>query len=111
MFTMDTVSIIKKLSAAQGISLKQLALRLGFGENTIYRWNTKKPTIDKLQKVADYFNVSTDYLLGRTNKKSPDTNEKSVDLSSDDYIMTYQGKPIPPEDMEYIKRILNGGKD
>lgn len=74
-FTMDTVSIIKELAAAQGISLKQLALKLGFGENTIYRWNTKKPTIDKLQKVADYFHVSTDYLLGRdspTEETDPD---------------------------------------
>ena len=27
------------------------------------------PSGDKIQKVADYFNVSTDYLLGRTDKR------------------------------------------
>lgn len=63
---MDTVSIIKSLATKQGLSLKQLAIKLGMGENSIYRWNEKKPTIDKIQIVADYFGVSTDYLLGRT---------------------------------------------
>ncbi|HIW72413.1 MAG TPA: helix-turn-helix transcriptional regulator [Candidatus Levilactobacillus faecigallinarum] len=63
---MDIVSIIKALASKQGLSLKQLAIKLGIGENSIYRWNDKKPTIDKLQLVADFFGVSTDYLLGRT---------------------------------------------
>ncbi|ORI34033.1 transcriptional regulator [Listeria monocytogenes] len=48
------------------ISLKELALRLGMGENSIYRWKDKTPTTENLLKVADYFNVSLDFLLGRS---------------------------------------------
>ncbi|MGN5466611.1 helix-turn-helix domain-containing protein [Lactiplantibacillus plantarum] len=108
---MNTYSRIKELADAHKISISELERTLKLSNGSVSKWAKSMPNSKYLTKVADYFDVSTDYLLGRTNKKSPDTNEKSVDLFSDDYIMTYQGKPIPPEDMEYIKRILNGGKD
>ncbi|EAF3243357.1 XRE family transcriptional regulator, partial [Listeria monocytogenes] len=57
---------VKKLADSQKISLKELALRLGMGENSIYRWKDKTPTTENLLKVADYFNVSLDFLLGRS---------------------------------------------
>ncbi|WPC19323.1 helix-turn-helix domain-containing protein [Pediococcus inopinatus] len=65
---MSTVSRIKELANKRNLNLKQLSIKLGMGENTIYRWDKKQPTSDRLQKVADYLNVSTDYLLGRSNK-------------------------------------------
>lgn len=71
----------------------------------------RNPSPKALASVADVLNVSVDYLLGKTDDNSTSMKPKQVDITDDDYIMTYQGKPIPPEDMEYIKRILNGGKD
>ncbi|HAW6268588.1 TPA: helix-turn-helix transcriptional regulator, partial [Listeria monocytogenes] len=59
---MTTFERIKKLSAKKGITISQLTSELEMGENSIYRWKTQKPALDKLQKVADYFNVSIDYL-------------------------------------------------
>ncbi|WP_254518368.1 helix-turn-helix domain-containing protein, partial [Salmonella enterica] len=38
----------------------------------IRKWENQTPGIDKIQKVADYFNVSVDYLLGRTEQKIKD---------------------------------------
>jgi hypothetical protein len=35
-----------------------------FGNGTIHRWDKVQPTADKLIKVAQFFNVSLDYLLG-----------------------------------------------
>ncbi|HIB3686273.1 helix-turn-helix domain-containing protein [Enterococcus faecalis] len=60
------LEIIKKLCKNSGISVYQLEEYLGFGRNTIYQWNKRTPGIDKIESVADYFQVSTDYLLGRT---------------------------------------------
>ncbi|EAG8786196.1 helix-turn-helix domain-containing protein, partial [Listeria monocytogenes] len=54
---MTTFERIKKLSAKKGITISQLTSELEMGENSIYRWKTQKPALDKLQKVADYFNV------------------------------------------------------
>lgn len=39
---------------------------MGYSRNTIYALKRNKPGSEKLQEIADYFNVSTDYLLGRT---------------------------------------------
>ncbi|EAG7825414.1 XRE family transcriptional regulator [Listeria monocytogenes] len=64
---MTTFERVKSLAEKQKISLKELALKLNMGENAIYSWKVKTPGADKLKAVADYFNVSTDYLLGRTN--------------------------------------------
>ncbi|EAF1576411.1 XRE family transcriptional regulator, partial [Listeria monocytogenes] len=63
---MTVFNRVKKLADSQKISLKELALKLGMGENSIYRWKEKTPTTENLLKVADYFNVSLDFLLGRS---------------------------------------------
>lgn len=56
---------IKALADNQKISLQKVATDLGFSENLLYRWKTAKPRAEDLSKVADYFHVSVDYLLGR----------------------------------------------
>ncbi|WP_121603816.1 helix-turn-helix domain-containing protein [Virgibacillus sp. Bac332] len=60
---------VKKLSEERGESLKTVARKLEFSENAFYKWKKQSPKSEALQKVADYFDVSTDYLLGRTDKK------------------------------------------
>lgn len=57
---------LKELTNKQGISLNKLEENIGLGKNTLYSWKKKIPSGQNLTKVADYFNVSTDYLLGRT---------------------------------------------
>lgn len=49
-------------------SVKTVALDIGLSENAIYAWRKTKPKADDLAKVADYFHVTVDYLLGRENK-------------------------------------------
>lgn len=66
---MTTFEIVKKLCEEQKISINDLEKSLGYSKNTLYRLKTQKPGADKLQAIADYFDVSTDYLLGRTDKK------------------------------------------
>lgn len=63
---------VKKLSDERGENLKTVAHKLGFSENAFYKWKSQSPKSETLQKVADYFDVSTDYLLGRTDKKHLD---------------------------------------
>lgn len=60
---------IKILADSQKISIRRLEEILGYGNGTIRRWGKQTPGVDKIQKVADYFDVSVDYLLGRTDKK------------------------------------------
>ena len=62
---------LRKLRKGKELSLKQLGNYLGMSESTIslYENNKREPDIATLLKLADYFDVSVDYLLDRENKK------------------------------------------
>ncbi|AIS61330.1 XRE family transcriptional regulator [Listeria monocytogenes] len=68
---MTTFDRIKYLANGRGKSLKDVATEIGLSENIFYTWKKSSPKTDVIQKVADYFNVSVDYLLGRTDKQPP----------------------------------------
>lgn len=59
---------VKKLAKQNHISIAKLQKVLGLGKSVIYDWKKEDvyPQSDSLLKVADYFNVTVDYLLGRT---------------------------------------------
>lgn len=63
---MSLIERIKTLANKQGISLPTLESELGFGNSTIVKWSKSTPNADKLNKVAEYFGVSMDYLLKGT---------------------------------------------
>lgn len=50
------------LAEEHGMSISALELNLGFGNGTIQKWDKVSPSIDKIRKVANYFNVSVGFL-------------------------------------------------
>ena len=104
---MTTGEIIAKLRNKNKISQSALANDLHIGQSTLamYEKNKRKPSLEMLSAIADYFNVTTDYLLGRPEKKKE---KQNVELTDDDIIMTYQGKELSDEDRGIIKRLMNG---
>ena len=72
---------IKELADKQGISINTLEEKLGYGTNTLYRLKRSNPSSKVLKEIADYFGVSADYLLGRTDnpKIADDQNDPAVD--------------------------------
>ncbi|MES5957523.1 helix-turn-helix transcriptional regulator [Bacillus fungorum] len=67
---------VKELASDRGLSIAELERRLDFSPNTLYKLKTQKPSIDRIEAIAQYFDVSTDYLLGRTEKKYWELTEK-----------------------------------
>lgn len=61
---------VKELAAQKHVSLAKVERDLGFSNGIISTWKTGKASQDKINSLADYFNVSTDYLLGRTAVKN-----------------------------------------
>lgn len=57
---------IEDLCYEQGIHVKRLSEIVELGNGVIGKWKKSSPKIDNLTKVADYFGVSLDYLVGRT---------------------------------------------
>ncbi len=62
---------LKKLRKEKKISQLKLAMDLNMNQNTVSRYENleREADYETLIKFADYFEVSLDYLLGRTNEK------------------------------------------
>ena len=63
---------VKELRKSKGLTQRQMAAALGITERSYQRYEAENnPNNDTLIKLADFFNVSTDYLLGRSDCKAP----------------------------------------
>ena len=59
---------LKELRLEKGVSQKDVATYLGLTQKAycFYELGTREPSIATLNKLCDYFEVTSDYLLGRT---------------------------------------------
>ena len=64
---------LRELREEKGISQLKLAMDLNMNQNSISRYENEQREADynTLIRFADYFDVSIDYLLGRTENKTP----------------------------------------
>lgn len=101
---------IRRLANEQKISITRLEEKLEFARGYLYTWQRKNPGVDKLQKVADFFHVSTDYLLGRTeNKERPSDEHINVeDIVENAAMLTSRKHELSEEDRTAIKAMLAG---
>ena len=87
---MNAFDRLKDLCDEQGISVNILEERLGIGKNSLYSWKKNIPKGSNLIKVADYFDISVDYLLGRTDRKRyfdlTEKDEKDIEKQLEDII-------------------------
>lgn len=106
----STFEIVKDLCEKQGISLNTLEEKLELGKNSLYGLKRNQPSAERLQQIADYFNVSTDYLLGRTdNPNIAKDGDASAPLDLRDIAaqsMLFDGKPLTEEDIDFITAVL-----
>lgn len=86
----ETFEKIKELAKKRGKALGQVEEDLGYGRNTLYKIKNSTPNAERIAEIANYFNVSTDYLLGRTDNPS---------IAGDPKEYTWQGKPLNVEEM------------
>lgn len=106
---MTTFDRVKMLADKRKISIVELEEKLNFSKNSLYAWKKSKPSIDKLNAVADYFNVSTDYLLGRTDDPNagvaPEKRKLTVEeaLAS---VMSSDGKPLTDNDRQILTELI-----
>lgn len=78
---MDFTQKLSELMSKNNITAYKINKDVGISKTLVsdYQKGFKKPTIDNLVKVADYFNVSVDYLLGRDEIKKSSTEQVEDD--------------------------------
>ena len=112
----QTFDRIKELAKKQGLSINSLEEKLGYSRNTIYNLKNSKPSTESISEIADYFNVSTDYLLGRTDNPAiaGDSKEyiwKGKTLNVEEMasnVMMFGGRELTDEKKKIIQSIIEG---
>ena len=120
---------VVELCKEKGISQRKLQEEMGMSIGALSKWKTSMPNAVLLQNTADYFNVTTDYLTGRTKYRNkdhmlqcfdqnykPDVNNTKIPydycVQTDEGIvmieaMTAAPKYIEPETRELAEQIMN----
>lgn len=99
---------LKNLRKEASLTQQQLANIVGTTQQNIGFWETGRqhPKNPSLVKLANYFNVTTDYLLGKTDiKNSSDIDEDALEQSLRKSI-GFNGKPATDEEIENMKNAL-----
>ena len=108
---------IRDIAKSKGYSVNKLEKELGFARSSINKFNKNKPSVEKLQQIADLLDVSLDYLLSNADEtvkeKAPElTARDERDIKKDlDSLReklankefgpaAYDGQDIPEEDID-----------
>ena len=118
---------IKKLRQEKGVYQADLAKYLGLKQQTIsaYENGTNEPDLKTLSKMANFFDVSIDYLIGRSNVRDPA--DKIAQAIGDEQdlkrfweevkkrrelkLLFKQIKDLPPDHIKRIIRIIKAIED
>ena len=86
---MQFSSRFKQLCKENGVTQKQALADMGMGRNSAQSWIDGSPSADTLKKMADYFGISTDEVLGVDNKKTP-TPQGERALTKDEFFSAFE---------------------
>lgn len=117
---------IRGIAKSKGYSVNKLEKELGFARSSINKFNKNKPSVEKLQQIADLLEVSLDYLLSNTDEtikeKAPTLtarDERDIEkilnntreqLLSQEGLM-FDGDPASPEAIDSILSAMQIGME
>ena len=97
----------KQLCERKGVSCNKAALEIGLSNATPTKWRKTgaTPTGETLDKIAMYFGVTTDFLLGKETEKAPTkTGERSVSDDELKFALWGDCKDISDDDLADVLR-------
>lgn len=96
--------IFLEMCAAQGESPNGVAKKIGIASCSVTQWkNGGTPRDSTLLKIAKYFGVSKDYLLGLEEKEKPTL---AGELSEAEKMILDLFRQIPPEQQEMVLKMI-----
>lgn len=94
----------------KGISKAELARRANITRQSLnsYLVERTRPSQEVVIALANVLGVNPAWLGGYDVSKYKSNEQREVDIDDEDVIFTYEGKKIPKEDIELMKRLLRG---
>ncbi|MFG3611277.1 helix-turn-helix domain-containing protein [Rummeliibacillus stabekisii] len=101
---------IKKLREQNNISQKDFAKKIDVSNVVLSRYESdeRKPDYDTLEKIADYYDVSIDYLLGRSESPTPsliDKDDEEFQAFANDPSLQKWYKELPKSKEEDLRKL------
>ena len=107
---MSLLAKVKRLVEEKKMTIAELERKLDFSHGSISKWDKQSPSSERLQKVADYFSVTTDYLLGRVDTPNWATEQDVLDieraLQLNSTIVAYDGIELTDDEKEQVDAII-----
>lgn len=116
---------IRDIAKTKGYSVNRLEQELGFARSSISKFNRNTPSAEKIQQIADFLNVSVDYLLNGKEVAEPKEqsltakDEKDIEkilkqteerLLSQEGLM-FDGKPASQDSIDSIISVMRVGME
>ncbi len=106
---------IESLRKERKISQGNLEKELGFSNGSISKWKTSMPKPERLQKIADYFGVTVDYLMTGNESDGKEryyTNDETASIAQEIFdnkelrLLFDAAKDAQPDDLQTVHQML-----
>lgn len=99
---------LKELRKKKGLTIEEVAEMLDLGRSTYagYETETRKPPLENIIKLAQFYNTSSDYILGLTDNPQSRENDTNFKLFLEGKNLTWDGVPLTDEELKPIKDLL-----
>lgn len=100
MFLERTLELIER----KNISKNKLLTDLKLSKNSFVDWKNRGtvPSAETIEKIADYFGVTTDYLLGRTDDINQKPGESNIKMDDFSYALYNESRSLDKDDQERL---------
>ena len=111
---MSLKDTVKDLCKNKGVSVRALEIELGFANGYISKLDKSAPSSDKIQKIAEFFDVSMDYLMNgqQSNEQGYYLNNETAEMAQQIFenkelrLLFDAARDAPPEDLETVHSML-----
>lgn len=99
---------LKKLRLQKGLSQQALADKLDISQQSVYKYENQitEPNIDMLKVIADFFNVSVDYLIGYSDCSHKIEEVQETDLNEDELSLIRKYRSLPSSSRNVLQHLL-----
>lgn len=100
----ELIQRIEEIAKGKGLTFNRIEHDCGLGNGTIKRWSSQSPRLDKLVLVADYLEVSLDYIVYGTLRTDsfPKGERPDLEAEKERQGLTCDGLPLRADEVDLV---------
>lgn len=100
---------LKQLRLQKGLSQQALADKLDISQQSVYKYENQitEPNIDMLKNIANFFDISVDYLIGYSSCRHKIEEVQETDLNNDELSLIQKYRSLSPSSRDVLHNLIN----